>query len=594
MSPRLLHVGKLLLAPLSLAVCSSLAAAEPYKFGFMADTQWTTNDAANNPNTVALGIMNQILPKFVEQKVKFVLQFGDLTDNGSNAGLDVWGNAAKQLYDAGIGFYPVRGNHEPSAAAALRFQTNFPQTRGMGPNVAGAFGHRSPSAPVGLSGLTYAFEYQNATFIAIDQFTRTSGTTPSTDNAVVDQVDWVANVLQSRPANTHAFLFAHKPLIGQNHVDNLLGANPSSNTAARNKLIRAMSDNGARYFLSGHDHLYNRALVRSPDGMGTVQNIIHSSDSFKFYIPTTQSNDQRYNGSNRQETPIAQELFTVGYYIATIDGPNLTVVHYASDNGCGGSLGAGKDCDLRATPKLTFAKRETYGYSLIGKEFVIPHGGNFAGITDAAPKGAGWAGTQMSILDGANAESTMIYDGRYTVQDINTGWTQRAAAETTQLKSDVLTLWGMHNAIGSEKGDTYTLSVRYEDSARGALALVNKNDDGQWVPVASRNFGGTPRFVAGPWKSGYALGSYGVDHATKTAWAVVNRGGEFAVAQSRDGDLNGDGVIDSRDVELLNQMIANVIPATPQADIDGDGRLSALDLRKLALLCTQANCAIAR
>lgn len=584
-----------LLTTLSLALLSTAAVAEPYSIGFMADTQWTSNDAANNPSTVALGIMNQILPKFVEHKVKFVLQFGDLTDNGSTAGLDVWNSAAQQLYAAGIGFYPVRGNHEPSQAAALRFQANFPQTQGLGANLAGGVNHRSPTTPAGLTGLTYAFEYQNATFIAIDQFVRTNNTGTSANSATLDQVDWIAQTLQNRPANTHAFLFSHKPLIGQNHVDNIFGANPSSNPTQRNTLIKAMASTGARYYLSGHDHMYNRSLVKSPDGTAQVQNIIHSSDSYKFYIPTIPSNDQAYNASNRQETQISQELFTIGYYIATIDGPNVTVTHYASDNGCGGSLGAGKDCDLRATPTLNFAKRETYGYSLIGKEFVVPAGGSFTNVADQSPgAGSGWVGTKMAILDGTNAVSATMYDGRSPVQDINTGWQSRTEAQAPQLKSDVLTLWGMHNRIGSEQGDTFTLSVKYEDSARGALALVHKNESGQWVPAIADNFGGTARFVAGPWKAGYGLGTYGVDHATKTVWAVVNRGGEFAVASSRDGDLNGDGVIDNRDVALLNSMIANATPATAAADLDADGKLGALDLRKLALLCTLPNCAIAQ
>ena len=579
----------------ALALSALAAEAEPFTFGFMADTQWTSNDAANNPSTVALGIMNQILPKFVEHKVKFVLQFGDMTDNGSNAGLDVWGVAAQQLYTAGIGFYPVRGNHEPSAAAATRFKLNFPQTRGQGANVAGATGHRSPTTPTGLGGLTYAFEYGNATFLAIDQFTHEDGTGSSANNATLDQIPWITQTLAAKPAGTHAFLFAHKPLIGQNHVDNLLGANPSSNPTERNALIKSMAANGGRYFLSGHDHMYNRSIVKSPDGTASVHNIIHASDSYKFYIPTIPSNDQRYNPTNRQETPIAQELFTVGYYIATVDGPNFTVTHYASDNGCGGSLGAGKDCDLRATPTLSFVKRETYGYSLIGKEFVIQPGATFTNVADAGPTGAGWAGTRMSIIDGNNNDSSTIYDGRVAVQDINTGWAPRAeAANNTALRSDVLTLWGMHNAIGSEQGDTYTLSVKYEDAARGSLALVTKSDDGAWVPVAQRNFGGAAKFVAGPYKAGYALGTYGVDHATKTAWAVVNRGGEFAVAQGLDGDLNGDGVIDNRDVALLQQMVANAATAQPGADLDNDGALTALDLRKLALLCTLANCATPR
>lgn len=591
-----LQRGALLLA-VGLTCSLGAAQAEPWTFGIMADTQWTTNDAANNPNTVALGIMNQILPQFVNKKVKFVIQLGDLTDNGSTAGLDVWATAAQQLYTAGIGFYPARGNHEPSLAAANRFISNFPQTQGQGANVAGATGHRSPTTPAGLGGLTYAFEYQNATFIAIDQFVRTNGTGTTANSAVLDQVDWISQTLATKPANTHAFLFAHKPLIGQNHVDNLLGANPSSNPTERNKLIKAMAANGARYFLGGHDHMFSRTIVKSPDGTASIRNIIHSSDSYKFYIPTIPSNDQTYNASNRVETPVSQELFTVGYYIAKVDGPRLTVTHYASDNGCGGSLGSGKDCDLKATPVLNFFKRETYGYSLNGQSFVIQPGATFTSITDNSPTGAGWVGTRFAIVDGTNATSKTFYDGRVAVQDVSTGWSGRSeadAANTQGFKSDVLSLWGMHNAVGSEQGDTVTVSLSYEDT-RGPVIVKGKFfDETNWAAAVNGNYGGTAKFIVGPWKAGYGLGTYGVDPATKTAWAVVNRGGEFVAAKSADGDLNGDGVIDSRDIALLNAQLNNAASSLPAADLDGDGKITALDARKLALICSLPSCAIAQ
>jgi hypothetical protein len=45
------------------------------------------------------------------------------------------------------------------------------------------------------------------------------------------------------------------------------------------------------------------------------------------------------------------------------------------------------------------------------------------------------------------------------------------------------------------------------------------------------NFRGTKRFVKGPWKPAYGLGTYGVDPKTKTAWAVINFNGDFAVAR---------------------------------------------------------------
>ena len=46
-----------------------------------------------------------------------------------------------------------------------------------------------------------------------------------------------------------------------------------------------------------------------------------------------------------------------------------------------------------------------------------------------------------------------------------------------------------------------------------------------------KNFGGVKQFVKGPWKEGYELGTYGMDPSTKTAWAVMNYNGDFAVAR---------------------------------------------------------------
>ena len=97
-----------------------------------------------------------------------------------------------------------------------------------------------------------------------------------------------------------------------------------------------------------------------------MQNIIGSSNSYKFYIPLNPTNDTNYNLNpannpsycqpittvrpicELRETPIAQELFSVGYYIFTVDGPRVTVDFYASPNGCNG------DCDLTKTPVSDF------------------------------------------------------------------------------------------------------------------------------------------------------------------------------------------------------------------------------------------------
>jgi hypothetical protein len=156
------------------------ALAAPLKFGIMSDTQWKANLDGENPETVAVGIINQLNKQFIDQKVKFVIQVGDLVDketdspNGFplNRTMDTRVAAAQALYDAGICFFPLRGNHEASALAAAEMPTLFPQTTGGG-MTCGASNFSSPD-PYGngnLTGLTYKFDIENARFVFLDQFT---------------------------------------------------------------------------------------------------------------------------------------------------------------------------------------------------------------------------------------------------------------------------------------------------------------------------------------------------------------------------------------------------------------------------------------
>ncbi len=164
-----------------LLVCPA-ASAEPWRFGVMSDTQWKANADGQNPGTVAVGIINQLNEQFIDHDVKFVIQVGDLVDKETDSPNDLPNErtmgtraaAAQALYDAGIGFYPLRGNHEGSQIAAAEFQTLYPQTVGSGDHVFGAKNFSSPFA--NLNGLSYSFDYKNARFVLLDQFTRTDGT----------------------------------------------------------------------------------------------------------------------------------------------------------------------------------------------------------------------------------------------------------------------------------------------------------------------------------------------------------------------------------------------------------------------------------
>jgi hypothetical protein len=333
--------------------------------------------------------------------------------------------------------------------------------------------------------------------------------------------------------------------------------------------------------MGGHDHMHNRAIVSSPNtGAYKVQNIIAASNSYKFYIPPTQTTFNTQSAFRNLEKPIAQELFTVGYSIFTVDGPKVTVDHYAMPNGCGG------DCDQTydvipyagntptvypfgsTTPiasfsdPVPFTKHDTFGYSLNGIEKIVDQGTSYA-LTDNTDKAiangeTGYKGTTAAILSGTNGSTGKDFNLRALTKSVNTGWTPA----TSGLASDIFTLWGMQDSLATKltpvgalatnytfvdpnltKTDTYALALSYDPAivvnsatinAGQAVALSAKDSSGNWVNAVDQNVGGRKRFILGPYRSAYPLGTYGVDPVTHTAWAVINTTGgpaEFAVVQ---------------------------------------------------------------
>jgi len=113
---------------------------------------------------------------------------------------------------------------------------------------------------------------------------------------------------------------------------------------------------------------------------------------------------------------------------------------------------------------------------------------------------------------------------------VGTGWSEALGAVSSQL-----TLWGLQG-IGSEQTPAYALSMSYDttkvsaaDLRSGKVAL-SRAVAGTWQNAVQSNFGGTPSFALRAWKSTDTLGTWGVDTLKHTAWAVLNRAGDLAVA----------------------------------------------------------------
>jgi hypothetical protein len=636
----------------------------------MADTQWTNGDEdpeGVNPDTVSGGLGGAIQQVLADMGAEVVIQLGDLSDLAGDDAVNSRAAIAQPLIDAGIGFWPLRGNHEtygylfgldPNHDMDLpAYREVYPQVTGQG-NLLGAYNVSNPSDIYGddlsiLDGLSYSFDYgppgSNARFVIVDVeatsyyevlpephplygdpytyvfftvyqvdfpvegvtttydsaanatysgpttiepgtwFRIDSGGNPSTnmyawdmqnpdqvagtdyyfpydswvfpkepswENAGTEfwpgeQQDWIDERLDMATRGTeHAFVLSHRGMMGTNHVDGFFGSNPGSKSSQQNPFYASLAGNGVQYMLSGHDHLHNRALVESPDGLNQVQQIIHMAASTKFYAPGSLNSFTTYYGPVKErETQIAQELFNVGAYLMTIDGPRVIVDYYANSRGGfqdGGDYPFGPD-DLENPPlflpELDFVLRESYGYSNNGQQYVVAQGEAYTVVQET------YGNTTARILAGTNNSTAMdatptVIDDEVTVsaprafvKTVNTGWVDNPSgagvpAAGDPVRSDVFTILGMGD-LGTQQTDTYVLSmsaqyVRYAHIWRGSTGIATYVD-GQWVNAVDENFGGTKAFVIGAYQ-GQGLGTYGYDPATKTFWAVLNYNADFAVA----------------------------------------------------------------
>jgi hypothetical protein len=398
-----------------------------WSFGVMGDTQWTlsTDPAGKNPNGVSKSIIDKINKQFISKHVNFVIQVGDLTEDGNDTDISVRAAAAQSLYDAGIGFFPMRGNHETYANPAngfgiAAFRINFPQTQG----ISRTFDATSFNSPVSVSGdllgMSYSFDYGleggNARFVIIDDWV-----TPSKEvvaagyhygYSVADQQAWISNRLDKNSrSTTHAFVFSHQNIMGENHQDSLFNGYTDANPDMQNAFFSSLQGNGAKYYISGHDHIHQRSIVASPDGLSKVEELITASCSSKFYTPKSLT-DANWKGQKSRETSVAQEMYTVGFYIFTVDGPRVTVDYYADDHGNWKSdasypNGTGQH-DTGTTPTFTFEKKATWGYSTNGKEFLV--GG--AGGTSYTVVNDSFGNTEAHILSGTYGNTAADYNGR--------------------------------------------------------------------------------------------------------------------------------------------------------------------------------------
>ena len=249
---------------LMLAAANS-AYAEAWNFAVFSDTQ----DSTGSPG-VRTDVFNKVAADIVNNRdCAFVLIPGDLVNGETEAGSDTLYEQQQAFKAAaqaaglklagssgtGIPYYPVRGNHNTyndtwgtDAVAAWRevFDT-LPQN---GPIAASGGGGNSEV------GLTYSFTYENAFFLALDEYANTWHTVNK---------NWID---QQLAGNTlpYVFAFGHEPAYQAGHSECL-----AEEQASRDAFLTSLYDAGGKFYFCGHDHVIAIARVyeKDPAASGT-------------------------------------------------------------------------------------------------------------------------------------------------------------------------------------------------------------------------------------------------------------------------------------------------------------------------------------
>ena len=545
-----------------------------FKFAVMGDTQWTISEdpAFNNAEYVSGSFIEQMNQQFIDMGIKFVIQVGDLTDRGTTEGIQARAAYAQSLYDAGIGFFGMRGNHETYAAiygydpndfCIPAIQANFPQNQGLGTNLFGATNFSSPTnasypnMATELNGIAYAFDYDDgtgdsATYVIFDTWETPlqSEVLYSVDwhglgvyfidynygYRVEYQQPWITDRIENRTTE-HAFIFSHQPLIAANHSDSPFGF-LDEHVDAQNTFYSVLTDNDVAYYISGHDHVYERDMVESPDGLSSIEQLISAPACPKFYRPDYAGVEWR--GQKDRQTVISSEFENTGFYIYTVDGPIVTVDYYSDSTGGYGDTnyfphGIVDDPatpedetvpGTHITPTFNFVKKETWRYSMNGQAFMVAQGGSYVAVTDT------YSGTTMS-LTGTN-DSTSVEDplpdadataaAMPLTKRITTAWKDQSQYSDTNIASNALMLAGIVET-GATTGDKYILTMSATGvTPDGKTRIVTLNSDGEWN-IASK------LYTTAAADTTLDTGSYGYDTVTNTIWAVLDYDGTFAISQ---------------------------------------------------------------
>jgi hypothetical protein len=320
-----------------------------------------TCDSRGNTNGINEKIATEIAAEVIKHGADFLLFPGDLVSGYTASNPDTfesqlwaWVKLMQPLYDAGIGVYVGRGNHETAdlwSHVPLDPNDNF-ATRWI--NVFGSDLYPRQkllgNGPAGEKYMTYSLIHKNALVLMLDHYA-------GTQHQAVHKVNqsWVDEQLAAN-TQTHVFIVGHEAAFRALHTDCL-----DNHIPERDAFWNSLQNAGARAYFCGHDHFYEHARI--DDGDRNANNDIH-----QFIIGTAGAWPYSwwppFTGNNSHYTP--EEWFyseRYGYLLVEIDDLTVKLTYMARDT-----------WDL-STPGV-YLSSDVWAYTVVpGLMILSPNGG---------------------------------------------------------------------------------------------------------------------------------------------------------------------------------------------------------------------------
>jgi len=309
----------IILPATGLAQSSGLLTEKPWKFIVTCDSRGSTNGIQQ---TALSELVNEILT----QSADFVLFPGDLVSGyksigpaGFEAQLRAWIEITEPVYNAGIGVYVSRGNHEIMDVWGYSIRPDIDPEDNHATRWLNVFGSElypeqmlPDNGPASEKYMTYAVTHKNAFIVSLDQY---AGINHDAVHMINQQ--WLDAQLA---ANTmpHIFIAGHEPAFRAMHSDCL-----ENHRLQRDAFWASIRNAGGRTYFTGHDHFYDHARI--DDGDGNPDNDIH-----QYIIGTGGAGlypwSPPYSGNNSYYT--VEQLGHAekyGYVLVEVDDLNVTL-----------------------------------------------------------------------------------------------------------------------------------------------------------------------------------------------------------------------------------------------------------------------------